>query len=111
MRLLLFLFLAIPFFSKAQVNRSAREFAGEQIREYITTKLFKDQAYHPVSFGELKTRDEKKSEISWTIEHKFEIIQMHTGTGKATAILKQYKFIFFLDNKMKVIRAQGFYSY
>jgi hypothetical protein len=111
MRTLLFLFLTVPFFSNAQVNRSAREFASEQIREYITTKLFKDQAYHPVSFGELKNRDEKKSGISWTIEHKFEITETHTDEGKATAIPRQYKFIFFLDNKMKVIRAQVFYSY
>ena len=75
--LLLFVFLA-PFLANTQINRSAREFASERVQEYVTTKLFKDLAYKPLAFGEIKSFDDKKNrEIYWTIEHKFEVTDKH----------------------------------
>jgi hypothetical protein len=111
MRALMFLSLTFPFFSNAQINRSAREFATGRIEEYIVTKLFKDMPYKPVSFGELKTRKENDPQITWTIEHTFEITETREADTKKAAIPQPHKFVFYLDNKMKVLRAESFYSY
>ena len=112
MRTLLFLALFIPVFANAQINRSAREFASERIQEYVTTKLFKDLSYKPDSFGQLKVyKEEKNLELAWTLEHKFEITETRKDTDQNAAISKSYKFLFFLDNKMKVLRAESFFSY
>jgi hypothetical protein len=71
MRSLFFLFLVIPFFAGAQVNRSAKELASEKVREYIVSKLFRDKPYKPVSFGDIKAIDDKRTKIAWAIAHKF----------------------------------------
>ena len=112
MRSFLFLTLFLPVFGTAQVNRSAREFASEQIQEYVTAKLFKDLSYKPGSFGPLKVYHTKKStEIAWTIEHKFEITETQKISDQKTATSKEYKFTFYLDEKMKVLRAESFFTY
>jgi hypothetical protein len=111
MRRFLFLALVLPVFSIAQINRSAREFAGERIQEYIVTRLFKDLPYKPVSFGELKTSGEKNTAVTWSIEHRFEITETRIVADQRTVVLKPYKFVFYLDKKMKVQRAENFYSY
>jgi hypothetical protein len=110
MRRFLFFVLVLPVFSSAQINRSAREFARERIQEYIVTKLFKDLSYKPVSFGELKAHEEKNPEIAWSIEHKFGITEIQVVSDKRTEILKPYRFVFYLDKKMKVQRAESFWS-
>jgi hypothetical protein len=108
MRSILFFVLLLPFFATAQINRSAREFAGEQIKEYVTTKLFKGLSYKPVSFGQLRERKEKNNtEIAWAIEHEFE---MTDQKDQKTISPKTYKFLFYLDGKMKVLRAETFMS-
>ena len=62
--------MLLPVLSFAQINRSAKELAGEQIQEYITSKLFKDRDYKPVSTGELKTfHDKRDLDIEWTIQY------------------------------------------
>ncbi len=48
-----FFFLLLPVFGKAQFKRSATALAKENIQTYLTQKIFKDQPYQPVSFGEL----------------------------------------------------------
>jgi hypothetical protein len=112
MRSILFIFLAVPFLTTAQINRSAREFAGEQVQEYITTKLFRDLTYRPVSFGDIKTYDDKKNkEIFWTIVHTFEVTDKPKTFDQKAATTKQYKFLFYLDDKMKVIRADSYFVY
>jgi GH35 family endo-1,4-beta-xylanase len=111
MRSFLFLSILLPVFASAQINRSAREFASEQVQEYIVKKLFKDQPYKPGSFGELKTRKQNDSEIAWTIEHKFEITETHKGSDNKEAASKSYKFLFYLDDKMRVLRADSFFPY
>jgi hypothetical protein len=111
MRFVVLCLLLLPIISQAQVNRSARQLASETIPDYVTTKLFKGQPYKAVSFGELKSYDEKKTGVSWALEHSFEITESKQEGYKSTpGDSKQYKFLFYLDKKMKVIRAESFYS-
>ncbi|MBL7742061.1 MAG: hypothetical protein JNN00_01175 [Chitinophagaceae bacterium] len=112
MRSLFILFLVMPAIAGAQINRSAKELAGEKIQEYITGKLFKNKEYRSISFDDIKeVGDRKKDEIVWTIAHKFEI----TEGGKSSfenspKNRKKYSFIFYLDDKMKVLKADTWYS-
>ena len=107
MRLLLFSLIAIPFFSSAQINRSATELARERIQEYIVTMVFKDQPYKPVSYGELKSY-KNRSDIAWIIEHKFEIEETQLVSDKKIVVRKPQWFWFYLDKKLKVILAESF---
>lgn len=110
MRIILFLLLAFPVIVNAQINRSATEFAKEQVTEYLTSKIFKDIHYKPVSFGELKPLNEKQHEISWSIDHDFEITESHDDADKKGLVQRPYKFTFYLNNRMKVIKAEASYS-
>ena len=110
MRVILFLLLLFPVIVNAQINRSATEFAKENVEEYITTKLFKDGPYKPVSYGQLKSWVEKNSGVTCFIEHKFEITETETNAGKKISVQKPYKFVFYFNEKMKVVRAES-YSY
>jgi hypothetical protein len=112
MRSLLFLLVALPLFSDAQINRSAKEFASEQVQEYVAAKLFKNRPYKPVSFGELKAQKKvKESEITWTLGHKFEITESQEFYNNKTAVQKVYSFLFYLDDKMRVVKSESFFSY
>jgi hypothetical protein len=108
MRRLLFLALALPVMSEAQLNRSAREFASEQIHDYIVARLFKDKPYKAISYGEIKSISVPHSPIYWTIDHDFEITDTETAFDKKTVTTKVCRFIFYLDKKMKVLRADSY---
>ena len=111
MRLFFLLLLILPVFAaKAQINRSAKEFAGERIQEYITNKLFKNQQYKAGTYGELKSYTQKNSEIAWIVSHTFEITEKKFYAGKALPETKSFEFFFYLNDKMKVIRAEACYS-
>ena len=108
MRLLLFSLVIFPFFSSAQINRSATELARERIGEYIVKMVFKDQPYKPVSYGELKSYKKNRSDIAWIIEHKFEIEETQLVSDKKIVVRKPQWFWFYLDKKLKVILAESF---
>jgi hypothetical protein len=111
MRSVLLLLLILPIISHAQVNRSAKELASETVGEYITGKLFKNYSYQPVSFGELKSHKEKDLEVVWTIEHRFVVTDtIFENYKKLTTRSTPYKFLFYLDNQMRVKRAETFYT-
>jgi len=107
MRITLFLLLIFPVVINAQINRSATEFAKEKIEDYVTGKLFKNNSYKPVSYGKLKPLDEKNSGIKWVIQHEFEITESHSNTGKMEFVHKPYRFAFYFDEKMKVLKAES----
>ncbi|MES1215974.1 MAG: hypothetical protein ABUT20_10680 [Bacteroidota bacterium] len=109
MRIALFLLLIFPAIVNAQYTHSATEFAKDNILDYVTGKLFKGSTYKPVSYGELKLLKERKSGIEWVIEHEFEITEVHTYTGKKEIVHRPYKFAFYFDEKMKVIKAESYY--
>jgi hypothetical protein len=104
MRLILLLFIAIPFATKAQINRSATEFALEKVQEYIVQKIFKEQSYQAGAFGVLtERRVAGNRDINWSIDHWFSI-------GKVGGSMREYKFVFFLGKRMEVLRAEAAYT-
>ena len=109
MRILLFSFLTLPFFAGAQINRSANEVARESIHEYISQKLFKNQEYTAVQYGELQVQFDRQSYIAWSITHQFEIMDSQYVSNKRMPVRTTYNFSFYLDKKLKVIRAEGYH--
>jgi len=106
MRIIFITLLLLPLVSIAQINRSAKELAGDNIKEYISTKIFKGDIYKPVSYGALQPHKDNTG-VAWTIEHRFEISETSQMPVHKTADVQQdYKFIFYLDKKMKVLKAE-----
>ena len=110
MRILLVLLLNLPFFSKAQVNRSANELARENVQEYIVTKVFTGLSYKSVSYDELKPQKQKHSKIIWSVNHKFEIVDSQFVADKKIAVRKPYNFSFYLDKNLQVVMAESFHK-
>jgi hypothetical protein len=110
MQRIAFLLLFLPAIINGQINRSATEFAKENIQQYVTSKIFAGHHYQPISYGELKSRKERNPDIVWAIEHKFEITETQIDDAKKQPVEKSHRFMFYLDRKMKVRRAETFYS-
>jgi hypothetical protein len=111
MRIILLLLFACPLLAGAQINRSARELAMERSTEYIQLKAFKKQVYHSVSFSELKDLQptDKKSDLVWAIKHQFEIEEPRFLDGKKVVVRQPYTFYFYLDERMRVVKAESYY--
>ena len=107
MRFLLLLLITLPCVATAQINRSATELACERVKEYIETRLFKDLPYKSVAYGQLKSYNNPQSHIAWIIEHKFQI-ETHVYNDKKSSISKEYRFSFYLDKKLKVLKAESY---
>lgn len=106
MRIIFIALLLLPLAANAQINRSAKELAGDNIKDYINNKIFRGHTYKPLSYGELKPHKDN-TDIAWTIEHRFEISETSQMPVHKTADVQQdYKFIFYLDKKMKVLKAE-----
>jgi hypothetical protein len=106
MRTALFLFLLIPALSNAQFKRSATELAKDKIRDYVTEKLFKNVSYQPISFGELTANSAGGSTFSSLIKHKFAITDTESHESIKTPVQKQYEFVFYFNDKMKIQMAE-----
>jgi hypothetical protein len=111
MRTILFLLVLSPFIAFSQINRSARELAKENIQDYLSSKIFRNQPINPVSFGELVRFKKPDPEITWTIEHRFELVKNSKVQGHDSTIRQPYKFVFYLDEKLKVYKAESFSTY
>ena len=109
MRILLLSLISLPFFCGAQINRSANEVARERVQEYIGTKLFKDLGYKPGDYGELTSQKDRENYIAWSLNHQFEITDSQFVADKRIAVRKTYSFSFYLDKKLKVIKAESYY--
>ena len=108
MRVIFLLLGVIPMVSAAQINRSATELSHERIQEYLHDKLFKNKLYKPVSFGDLKFQKQNNSEATSFLVHKFEISSGSQSQEKLPNDSPQvHTFIFYLDDKMKVVRAES----
>ena len=103
-----FLFVIIPAVLNAQFNRSATELARENVHDYITTKLFKNGSYQAVSYGQLTPRKAEGPSIAWSIEHTFAVTEVEMINDKKIVVKRQYKFLFYFDNKMNVLRAESY---
>jgi hypothetical protein len=102
--------ITLPAFVHGQINRSATELAKENIRSYLTGKIFKAEPYHPISYGTLKPEKERNVDARWSIVHKFEITETEIEANKKFSVDKPYNFIFYLDNKMEVIEARSYFA-
>jgi hypothetical protein len=111
MRQILIIIMLLPLIAQSQINKSARQFAGERVGEYVSTKLFKDLAYKPLSFGQITERHEKDLDIAWTIEHTFEITDTQFIADRRMPVVKSYRFMFYLDRQMRVKRAETYQVY
>ena len=110
MKTIPFLLFLLPIVLNAQINRSATELAKENIHEYVTGKIFNGHQYQSVSYGVLTPRKERNQDIMWSIEHKFQITETESQGDKKLSAQKPYKFMFYLDKKMKVLRAETYFS-
>jgi len=109
MRTLVFLAVILPVFLHGQINRSATELAKENIQSYLRNKIFKQAPYQPISYGELKRENEKGTDATWSIVHKFQITETEVEAQKKFLIQRPYNFIFYLDDKMEVVRARSYF--
>ena len=110
MRTILFLLLLIPAVSNAQFKRSATELAKDNIRDYLTQKLFKNLSYQPISFGELTENKEGGSTFASLIKHKFTITSIEPNENMKLPVQKEYLFVFYFNDKMKVQMAESISS-
>ena len=109
MRIILFLLLLIPAVSNAQFKRSATELAKDNIRDYVTQKLFRNLSYQPISFGELTTNAGGGSTFSSLIKHKFAITEIESHENMKVPVQKEYLFVFYFNDKMKVQMAESLF--
>jgi hypothetical protein len=107
MRLLLLLLLGTPFFTAAQINRSANEFARERVEEFLATKIFKDQVYKTVSYGELKAERENRAGAVWSINVDCWLDKSKRDDRKEAETLQAYRFTVYLDKKLKIVSADA----
>jgi hypothetical protein len=109
MRILLFAVIVLPAFVHGQINRSATELAKENIRSYLTRKIFKAEPYQPISYVELKPEQIRDVDARWSIVHKFKITETEVEASKKFSVQKPYNFIFYLDDRMEVIGARSYF--
>lgn len=107
MRTILFLLLLIPAVSNAQFTRSGTELAKDVIRAYVTQKLFKDVSYQPISYGELTRNRGGGPNFSSFIKHTFTITRMESHENMLVPVHKEYQFVFYFNDKMKVQMAES----
>ena len=99
--IILVLLLTLSVAAHTQINRSANQHARESSKEWLLSKVFNASQYDPVSFGELKKYIDHRSKACWTITHSFTIAEKNQ-------IKKSYQFQFYLDKKMKVLKAESY---
>jgi len=109
MRILLLVVIMLPAIVYGQINRSATELAKENIRSYLTRKVFKTEPYQPISYGELRPENERDVDARWSIVHKFKITETEVEANRKFSVQKPYKFIFYLDDRMEVVRARSYF--
>jgi hypothetical protein len=110
MRTILFLSLLFPVAVNAQFKRSATELAKENIREYLTGKLFENRPYQSLSYGDLTPLKGNDPEIGSYIKHQFAITETQIHGNQKDSVLRAYQFIFYFDNRMRVLRAESLNS-
>jgi len=110
MRTILYLLLSFPVVVNAQFKRSATELARENIREYLTEKLFKNRSYRSILYEDLTSLKGNDAAIESYIKHEFTITEPQIHANKKDSVQKIYKFIFYFDNKMRVLGAESLNS-
>ena len=110
MRQLLWLLLCLPLHMQAQINRSARELAMENVQAYIIEKLFTQKRYEPLSFSWPRPYKPARgySDMCWIIGHDFNIRDSLPNAVSTQESSHHYRFYFLLDKKMRVRQAEEY---
>ena len=104
--ILVIIILAMNTFSFSQENRSATELAKENISAYLQEKIFSGKIYSPISFQPLTSyKVPRKTNIAWTIGHEFRILAESFDNSTKES---RFGFLFYLDKKMAVLRAESY---
>jgi hypothetical protein len=109
MRIVFLSLLILPLASISQANRSANQLAHENIQDYITHKIFKDKAYKPLSYQDLVSNKDG-TECVWKVAHKFEVGSRDEERQHENTDWSRFSFTFYLNKKLKVVKAEGFHS-
>ena len=99
--------LLLPVLTHAQINRSARELAQENIEEYLSKKIFKDQPIQPGTIEELVTYQPNRAGITWKVQYKMELKEKQSD-GDSTHNVP-CKFTFYLDREFMVLLADRWF--
>ena len=97
----------IPALSNAQFKRSATELAKDNIRDYVTQKLFKNLSYQPGTYGELTNNRGGGPAFSSFIKHTFTITKIESHENVLVPVHREYLFVFYFNDKMKVQMAES----
>ncbi|MFL5774465.1 MAG: hypothetical protein ACJ75F_14980, partial [Flavisolibacter sp.] len=84
MRLICFSIFLLCIQANSQINRSAMELARENAQDFLESKIFKNQDYHPINFSGLEAYKQYDPNISWVLEHKCEVGNETHFYGKDT---------------------------
>ena len=107
MKIIFILLLLFSYTTKAQINRSAKELASENIKEYLNQKIFKDHFYKPVSNSDLKHCKHADPDILWSIDQKVESIENLKDEKQFVPVRTTFKFRFYLNKRMEVVTAES----
>jgi hypothetical protein len=72
--------------------------------------LFKSDSYQSVFFGQLTAEKTDDRETAWFIEHKFIITEIERIPGGKDSVQRSYRFVFYFDDKMNVLRADNLFE-
>ena len=112
MRYFLLLICSLPLVAVAQLNRSARELAGETTHTWLAEKLFHGDgnAFETEPVMEVKAWADKDSRIKWTatqIVFSKGITPDFQGSPARSGERIRYGFTFYLDERMRVLAAES----
>jgi hypothetical protein len=110
MRSIALVLLLFPTIANSQFKRSATELGKENIKEYVIQKLFKGLPYQAVSYGELTDSKTNDRNATCFIKHKFKVTEMQHQVDNKVPIQKEYTFVFYFDDKMKVYKAENIFT-
>ena len=104
---IVFILLLLPVLSHAQINRSAKELAKENIEEYLSQKIFKNQPIQPGKIGELVAYQKNGVGITWKVQYKMDLKEKQNDTDSTRNV--PCKFTFYLDREFMVLLADRWF--
>ena len=105
------MFITISSLSTGQINRSAIELAKENTNKYLSSGVFKNRSFKQTSLGEVKAFELKYSDIEWVMDQKIEAEETRMASDtKSKTITQEYRFRFYLDHKMEVIKSECYFT-
>ena len=99
--------LLLPALSHAQINRSAKELAQENIEEYLSKKIFKGRSIQPGTIDDLVAYQPNSAGIIWKVQYKMELKEKETDADSTHKT--PCKFTFYLDRQFMVLVADRWF--